>query len=401
MSNDSSQSVSFVLRVIFAGIGVMLAAEAIAAEDCKTYSMSFVSMPDFVNVDTVYPQPGWEDSLSYILESVKKEEPNFLLVAGDLVMGRWWTEADIEKYAAIYYPAWIDRISAHGLKFYAAIGDHELGDNPWPPARAKLVPQFKAKFREHLKMPPNGPEHMKGTAFWFKHDGVLFIAVDVFEKADGPQGQINAQVTGRQLAWLEKVLEENKDARHIVVMGHTPILGPVRAWSSSRLMLTGGRESPLWQTMKTHGVDLYLCGEVHAITCIERDGLWQISHGGLIGYNTRTNYLRVRVNPEQLELELKEIDMAPSGDHLWQVGNNRPLEQVTISDGIRRRGFVPVGRLVVDKSGGGKVFRNVQGYFLKRYEPTKTERYVPAFHGGRGGVEPPRVTIEKTIHGPP
>lgn len=394
MRNESWRSPGCVLLVTFVGIGGMLAARAIAAEDGKTYSTSFVSMPDFVNVDTLYPQPGWEDSLGYILDSVKREEPDFLLVAGDLVMGRWWTEAEIEKYAAIYYPAWADRISAHGLKFYAAIGDHELGDNPWPPTRAKLVPLFKAKFREHLKMPLNGPEHMKGTAFWFKHEGLLFIAVDVFEKADGPQGQINPQVTGKQLKWFEKVLEENKDARHVVVMGHTPILGPVRAWSSSQLMLTGGRESPLWQTMKTHHVDLYLCGEVHAVTCIERDGIWQISHGGLIGYNTRTNYLRVRASPEQLELELKEIDVAPSGDHLWQPGNNRPLEQVTISDSVRRRGFLPVGRLLVDKSDGQKVFRDLQGYFLKRYEPKEAERYVPVFRGGRGAVEPPRVTIE-------
>ena len=230
-------------------VGGMPSAEAIGAEDDKASTWSFVSMPDFLNVDTVYPQPGWEDSLGYILKSVKSEDPEFLLVAGDLVMGRWWTEADIEKYAAVYYPAWVDRIEAHGLKFYPAIGDHELGDNPWPPERAKLVPQFKREF------------------------------------------------------------------------------------------------------------------------C-------------------------VRVSQKRLELELKEIDMAPSGDHLWQVGNNRPLQRVTISDDVRRRGFVPVGRLVVDKSAGEKVFRDARGYFLKRYEPQKPERYVPAFRSGRGIVEPPRVIIE-------
>ena len=357
-------------------------------------SWTFVSMPDFLNVDTEYPQAGWEDALGYILDAVKAENPDFVLVAGDLLMGRWWSETDIEKYAAIYYPAWIRRMQAHGLKFYAAIGDHELGDNPWLDAKAKLVPLFKRKFREYLKMPLNGPEHMKGTAYYVRHRNALIVSVDVFEKAKGKQGGITAQVTGRQLEWLARVLEENRTADHVVVMGHTPVLGPVRMWSSSGLMLTGGRDSPLWRLLKKHQADLYLCGEVHAITCIERDGVQQIAHGGLIGYNTRTNYLLGRVFPDRIQLELKEIDMKPAGGKLWQVGQNRPLERVTIPDQIKKRGFVTVGRLVIEKSAGKKAFRGAVGYFEKRHEPKKAVRYRPAFRGGKGPAAPPRVSIE-------
>jgi type 1 glutamine amidotransferase len=336
----------------------------------------FVSMPDFLNVDTLYPQPGWEPALDYILKSVKAENPDFLLVAGDLVMGRWPSEADIDKYAAIYYPAWIDRMKAHGLKYYTAIGDHEVGDNPWPEGKARLVPRFKAKFREYLKMPLNGPDHMKGTAFWWKHRGVLFISVDVFEEGDGGrQGKINAQVTGEQLAWMEHVLKTNRDAEHIIVMGHTPILGPVRKWSSSGLMLAGDHKSPLWQTMKKYGVDVYLCGEVHEITCTERDGIMQIAHGGLIGYNTRTNYLVGHVFKDRVELELKEIDITREGEKLWQVGQNRPRKTVTISDEIKKRGFVSVGRIVVDKSTGKKTFRGASGHFEKRQDPKRAVSY--------------------------
>ena len=116
-------------------------------------------------------------------------------------------------------------------------------------------------------------------------------------------------------------------------------------------MLKGGRESDFWQTMKRYDVDLYLCGEVHAMTCIERDGIMQIAHGGLIGYNTRTNYLVAKVTPRRLEIELKEIDMVPSGEKLWQPGTNRPLEKVAITEEIRRRGFVPVGRVTLEKAG--------------------------------------------------
>ena len=29
---------------------------------------TFVSIPDFLNVDMLYPQPQWEDALSYVLD---------------------------------------------------------------------------------------------------------------------------------------------------------------------------------------------------------------------------------------------------------------------------------------------------------------------------------------------
>lgn len=361
----------------------------------------FVSMPDFLNVDTDYPQPGWEESLSYILKAVKAENADFLVVPGDLVMGHWHNNdvkqgvAGIEHFAAIYYPAWKARMEAHGLKWYAAIGDHELGDNPWRYQGAlENVAAYKKAFREHLGMPLNGPEHMKGTAFWWRHKNVLFVSVDVFEEGESGQGRIRAGVTGKQLEWLRSVLEENKDANHIIVMGHAPCLGPVRKWSSSGLMVEEGRESPFWQCLKEHGADLYLAGEVHAITCTERDGVQQIAHGGLIGYNTRTNYLVADVYSNRLELTIKEIDMLPSGEKLWQPGNNRPLEKVAITPEMKRRGFISVGSLTIDKSDGSKSFRDAKGYFLKRFE-TSNDVGRPVFHATPGSL--PRVNLDGTV----
>ena len=355
-------------------------------------------MPDFLNVDTEYPQRGWEESLSYILKSVKAENPDFLMVAGDLVMGHWHNGdkakpgiMGVEHYADIYYPAWKARMAAHGIKWYAALGDHEIGDNPWRYKDAlESVAAYKKEFCEHLAMPLNGPDHMKGTAFWWRHKNVLFVSVDVFEEGKSSQGAIRTGVTGKQLEWLNAVLEKSKDATHKIVMGHAPCLGPVRKWSSSGLMVEDGRESPFWQAMKQHGVDLYLCGEVHAITCTERDGVQQIAHGGLIGYNTRSNYLVVDVHPDRLQLTIKEIDMIPSGPKLWQPGQNRPLEKVDITPVMRERGFIPVGKLTIEKSGTTRRFTNPQGYFLKKFE-TSNDRGVPVF---RNGAALPRVNLD-------
>jgi predicted phosphodiesterase len=359
-------------------------------------------MPDFLNVDCDFPQPGWEDALSYILESVKNENPDFLVVAGDLVMGHWdhedWHDQDtIRKYSNRYYTAWINRMKHHGLKFFTTIGDHEVGDNPWRSAKKlEAVKLYKKAFAQHLQMPENGPEHMMGTAFWWRHKNVVFISTDVFEEGSSDQGLIKAGVTGEQLAWVNRVLMENADAHHKIVLGHTPILGPVRKWSSSGLMIKEGRDSEFWQTMKKHGVDIYLCGEVHAITCTERDGIMQIAHGGLIGYNTRTNYLVAHVTRDKIELEIKEIEMLPHGEHLWQTKQNRPLEMVTISQEHKTRGFYLVGTATIDKT-VEKQFTNRKGYFLTRHE-TSSEGAVPIFKkdNERGApFELPKITIEE------
>ena len=323
----------------------------------------FVSIPDFVNVDLTYPQPGWEDTLDYVLKAVKAEDPEFVLVAGDLVMGRWPDKESIKKYAAIYYPAWVKRMQDHDLKFYTAIGDHEIGDNPWRGDKASLVSYFKRQFQKYLQMPLNGPLRMRGTAFYFVHENTLFIAADVFEKGEGPQGAIVPKVTGAQLEWFEQVIADNPGVEHIVVMGHTPILGPVRKESSSGLMLEGGRESPFWQAMNKHGVDLYLCGEVHAITCTRADDVLQIAHGGLFGYNPKVNYLVGTVSGDQIKLELKEIEIVNSGEKLWQVGDNRPHETVSITDEIKQRGFTIVGTATLDKAAVGKTLTDATGFF--------------------------------------
>jgi hypothetical protein len=315
-------------------------------------------------VDLEYPQPGWEDTLDYVLKAVKAENPEFVLVAGDLVMGRWPDKDSIKKHAAIYYPAWTKRMQDHGLKYYTAIGDHEIGDNPWRDEdKIALVSYFKRQFQRYLKMPLNGPLRMRGTAFYWVHENTLFVSVDVFEKGEGPQGGIVPQVTGDQLKWFEETIATHSGVKNVVVMGHTPILGPVKKESSSGLMLAGGAESPLWQAMKKLGVDLYLCGEVHAITCTQADDVLQIAHGGLFGYNSKVNYLLGTVSGDQIKLELKEIEIVNSGEKLVQVGNNRPQESVTITDEVKEKGFITVGTATIDKTGAEKSLTNPTGAF--------------------------------------
>ncbi len=314
----------------------------------QTDSWTFVSVPDFLNKDTLYPHPGFEEGLTYFLQTLKSEDPDFLLVAGDMVDGRWPSkleatpEAVIES-AAIYYPAWIERMKAHDLKFYTAVGDHEIGDNPWPEEKTKVVPVFEEQYRKYFQMPENGPASKKGLTYYVLHNNTLILSLDVFEQAESEEGYIAAQFTGEQLAWLEEILEKYSEVDHVIAMGHTPILGPVNRRHSSGMMLEGGRDSDLWKTLSKYGVDVYLCGEVHAITCTERDGVQQIAHGSLFGWASTVNYLVGRVTSERIELEMKQIDIIPN------VVDRKSLS-IGFTEEAMDAGFRVIGSMVVDKS---------------------------------------------------
>lgn len=346
-----------------------------APGEAAEQSWAVVSIPDFLNFDIEYPQEGWEDALGFIVGAMKKTDPVFAMVAGDLVMGHWGTtRSEIDEWAQRYYPPWIRRFEDHGLKVYTALGDHEVGDNPWRGARAKAVPFYKDAFRRHLKMPLNGPDHMLGTAFYWIHQKALFVAVDVFEPGKGKQGDIVAQVSGKQLAWLEEVLSRHRSrVDHIVVMGHTPILRPVRKFSSSGMLLEKGRNSDLWKALVKHRVDVYLCGEVHAVTCIQRDGVQQIAHGGLIGRTTKPNFLLMTFHPDRIELDLREIDLINgTGKPLWQKNKSRgPFNTISITTARKKRGFVSLGRLTIRKTDGVKSFESITGFFDETDNPKR------------------------------
>lgn len=338
----------------------------------ETKAWSFVSIPDFLNFDIEYPQEGWEDALGFIMDSMKKENPAFVMVPGDLVMGHWGTQKEeINKWADKYYPGWMERFQDHGLKVYAALGDHEIRDNPWRGAQADAVLFYKDAFRRHLKMPLNGPDHMKGTAFYWLHENALFISVDVFEKGKSRQGEIAAGVTGKQLVWFEQVLSKHRDqVDHIIVMGHTPILRPVRTFSSSGMLMEKGRDSEFWRVMVKYDVDLYLCGEVHAVTCTQRDGIQQIAHGGLIGRTTKPNYLLVTVRKDRLELNLKEIDLVNGKGRLWQRDKSKgPWDTITITPESKKRGFTSIGSISINKKLQLKQFDAPMGFFNENENP--------------------------------
>ena len=325
---------------------------------------TFVSFPDFFNFDVPNPWPQWEAAVEWYLKQVKSENPDFVLIAGDTVNGHWWDGPKcIEQMGALYYQGWIRRMKEAGLKYYVAVGDHELGDDPWPKEKVELVPHFERVFAGHMDMPDNGPENKKGLAYYVLHKNVLVVTVETFELVDG---QLHVDVLGEQLEWFKRVLAEHKDVDYIVIQGHVPIFGSPKSRSSSELMLEGARQSEFWQAMKEAGVDLYLCGEFHDVTINEADGIWQIVHGSSWGRQVvdTQDYLVCTVYPDRLQLEMKSFPMQVKGDHMWNLHKDRgPREIVEISNETKQAGPKTTGTLTIKKTESGKEYLNRTGLF--------------------------------------
>ncbi len=294
---------------------------------------------------------------------------DLILLPGDSNGGHWdrpefikrkfpglSAEEAILKAGHLCYSGMINSFKQGGYsKLIMAVGDHEVGDNPWAPGSAvsRCQPQFREAFASAFNINPDGGDFRHGdavgnaasrplgtkyenTSYAYRHKNVLFVTVDVFHQEDpnkriGDEGSVTGTVTGKHLQWLDNVLSEaRKDAgiEHIFVQSHLPVIYPVRKVNSSGMLMDNGTESPFWQTLRKHKVDIYFAGEVHANTTTRDPG------SDLVQLVTRGNFFN----------NFQTVDI--SADRIEVVCYNQKIGTVP-SDGD----YAVSGRLVIDKSG--------------------------------------------------
>ena len=327
--------------------------------------LTILSAPDFLNTDVgdVSQLPtydgvhnSWNESyqtaLDLILETWRSENPDHVLVAGDLVQGHWGMDSldtgtfgpvgsakrkrdAVRAAARFYYSEWTRRFAQHGLpRPKCAIGDHSLGDNPWRLAsggyqafKHRSFRVFKNQYAKHVvrgaysRHPPKGTNAARTAYSTWLSPEVFLVTVDVFRRT---KENVNVELDQAQLEWLDNRLAaaNRNGADWLIVQGHTPVIGPVRRKSSSGLRYQGGSASAFWRTMVRHEVDLYLAGEVHDVTLKRRNAITQISHGGYMP--GRTNYLMAEVYGDRMRLTIKEFPSRQyGGARFWQTDADR------------------------------------------------------------------------------
>ncbi len=215
----------------------------------------------------------------------------------------------------------------------------------------------------YLDPPRNGPEGMEGLAYYVKHGNALIVTVNTFTRING---KMHSTVFNKQLAWFKNVLKKyGPEVDFIVVQGHAPVFGDLKSSSSSKIMVENGTDSQFWKVMKNHGVDLYLCGEFHALNVDRKDGIWQIVHGtswGRIGH--KQTYLVGNVSSNRMKLRIKKFPLKVTGDHMWNLHKSRgPRENVAIPKSVRKNGPETVGTVTIRADGGKKTETGNTGVF--------------------------------------
>jgi hypothetical protein len=370
---------------------------------------------------------GYRGASQVLLESLAAENADFFTVSGDLLYTRWpkgsqltepWAPQHILEQADVYYDAWIENVQTHSgfnlADIYTIVGDHEIGDNDWGANKRPLIPTYRAAYINKVgneTTVPEGayvaaPPGFEGRTYAVQRGNLLLVGLDQFETFTAATGgsytniasqiaSVRIDVTGAQLAWLDATLTQaNVDPTidHIVVMAHAPIAGrdfvDVQATSSGLKNLTG-EEGPLWQTLAAHGVDLYLPGEVHAVSMQMADDVLQVVTGtnvfqptdragvSNIGFNLNSpvvseqNYMVVEVYEDKIDLTIKQIET-----HIWgsQGGSNDPVNdepyknrEARVAIETAADGFWESGTLTIDLSSGAPVYQDPRGLFLRKW----------------------------------
>lgn len=375
--------------LVAAGAGGAPASAGPVPEEGGRSAYVFVAAPDFLNQDVADARtlPTWrpglpnswtpelEGAIDTFLDEVASHDPRAVLVAGDLVGGRWGRDdldtglfgptdtprqrsAALERAADFYFGAYRERFTERGLRLFAGLGDHDVGDNPWSGSplaafKRRHVDEYKAAFAEHFTLRQGKARYRdrpvgsaaEDTAYAVRlAPELLLVTVDQFHRT---RHDVRFEVVGKQLRWLRDTLREARrdGVRWIVVQGHNPVLWPVRSRSSSDGHLRGGARSPFWRTLARFDVDLYLAGEVHDTSRRRARGVTQVSTGGLL-YTGNATYLTATVHRDRMVLDVRELVGSRGGPLLWQTSGPR-----TRSAPEYAGGSVSAGRMVLHGDG--------------------------------------------------
>jgi hypothetical protein len=353
--------------------------------------LRLLSSPDFLNADVgdLARGPGfwnprrsanginrdYRRALDGVLDDWAATDPDGVLVAGDLVNGRWGYDdkragnfgrvrtlpqrlAALDRAAQTYFPQWRQRFDRHRLDVFPAMGDHEYGDNPWPADKRVLATRFRDRFADQFTRDRRGravfADRPRGMHEFTAYAGrplpdVQLITLDVF---DITRKKARLGLDAEQRDWLRGVLQkaQRDRVRWIVVQGHVPILGPVRTRGSSNLSLPDREDSWVWRTFEKYGVDLYLSGEAHDVTVLEHGGVSQVTHGGMFQFGL-TNAVLLDFYDDFVYLTLRDYDLrhrdAADGSRLWETRKRGLPKQLEL-----RGAPYTIGTAVLPDAGG-------------------------------------------------
>jgi hypothetical protein len=198
--------------------------------------------------------------LRAIVEDIVRENPDLVLVSGDLVNG--WFRNGGTDYTAQYanWKSVMRPIYNAGIHVYPVRGNHDDGPErlALPPLPSHLEPSpdapvlMKKAFRNansESYIPKNGPVNEEGLTYSFTHRNAFIVGLDQFT---GGQHRINQ-------GWLNRQLAGNRNP-HVFIFAHEPAF---ETGHKDNLAFYPKERDLFWDSIGKAGARVYFCGHDH------------------------------------------------------------------------------------------------------------------------------------------
>ncbi len=227
--------------------------------------------------------------------------PEFIVFAGDAI---WGATDDIDelrhqwKHFTEREMAWATNA---GTPVYNCTSNHDTAG----------ATHEKVWYETFPHLPQNGPADQIGLSYWVRRGDLLLVFVNTSFSGLGGYGHVEHE-------WLDRVLAQNADARHKLVVGHHPV-HPVNGYDEYPLWAIVPDEGrAFWDVLVRHGVAAYLCSHIIAFDVQVHDGVQQIltggagtNHGlgGFMGGDTAYHhFVQVAIDSAGLRYQVIDVD---------------------------------------------------------------------------------------------
>jgi predicted phosphodiesterase len=241
-------------------------------------------------------------ALEQVLEHLRRQEIDFLLVPGDLTQ-----HGEQDNHA------WLqERLSQLPFPVYVVPGNHDV-PNLLPDERLIGLKDFPYYYR---KFGYNNPDQLYYTCEVLPGVQLIGLNSNQFDNSGKQLGHVDE----RQLAWLEQVLAQNQDKLILVMIHHNVVEhvpGQTRHPLGRRYMLDNAPD--LLKILKAAGVNLVFTGHLHVQDVACHEGIYDITTGSLVSYPHPYRLLELRTNEQGkrlLQIESHRVESVPGWENL-------------------------------------------------------------------------------------
>jgi predicted phosphodiesterase len=255
----------------------VIARAAAAPSPVKSHIWKFAMISDTHDADMQHTTTGVTAYLPPIINYIVAERPDFVLQTGDLITGAQTmpTSSAYKKFDVQYanYKQVTAPLAQANIPLYVVRGNHDFGLYNGEQA---LSQAYMADIA--VAMPQNGPPAAKGLSYSFIHNNAKFIMIDQFVNT-------SSGIVTLPMDWIKSELQNNQGARHIFVMGHSPVYTPDTTASSKmaqyNLFDQSSLQSQFWQLLTDNHATAYISGHEHLYFRGRANGIPQIVIGNL------------------------------------------------------------------------------------------------------------------------